>query len=169
MIYEKFTPTGESMQRRSSKFSVKIALTLASLIPVLSAFAQEGSPALLSREKISEISGDVFGSYNTGNVNKMLFDENKCWKKVSLAKNAEGGKLLVAECSVSAIAGALIEGAYARQQLRGSHPFYTGEAARERIMKNSGLSESETQDIMESTIRPHISSIMLGLQGAGMR
>jgi len=36
-------------------------------------------------------------------------------------------------------------------------------------MKMSGLSQNETQSILDSTIEPNIGVILAGLKGAGMR
>lgn len=127
--------------------------------------AADGS--LLSSDKISQIAGVMFDGYRSGNVNQMFNDESACWNDA--AKRSRADKALVAGCASAAMAGALIEATYARAQRRGPHPRYTGDAVRERIMKMSGLSQNETQSILDSTIEPNIGVILAGLKGAGMR
>lgn len=122
---------------------------------------------LLSPDKISKISGAMFESYRYGKVNQMLKDEMNCWEDA--ARQKQVNRSLVAGCATAALAGGFIEATYARSQGRGSHPKYTGESIRERIMANSRLSKDETHSILEESVKPNIDFILTGLAGAGMR
>jgi len=123
---------------------------------------------LLSKQQVIQIAGDMFRAYSQGNVKQMLAEEMNCWKRASREKG-DKKKSAVATCMVAVMAGAFIEATYARSQLRGSHPQYTGEVARARILENHGLPEVEGKRIFESTIEPNVPVVIEGLMGAGMR
>lgn len=136
---------------------------LFSIVPL-----KASAESLLLPNEISDIAENTFHSYMSGRVNQMLAQENECWREAAKEKG-EIKKILVAACASTAMAGAIIEATYARNQRRGSHPEYTGEGARARIFRMSGLSESETQKIIESSVEPGVPALIAGLQGAGMR
>lgn len=133
----------------------------------LPAIAQADT-TLLPADSISQIAGATFQNYQIGNVNQMLAEENTCWDDASREKGSNK-QTIVAACASAAMSGAFIEATYARSQRRGSHPQYTGDAVRARILKKSGLSEAETQRILETTVEPNVPAILAGLKGAGMR
>lgn len=130
--------------------------------------SQAWADVLLPPESISQIAGATFQNYQIGNVNQMLAEENTCWDDAS-RENGSNKQTVVAACASAAMSGAFIEATYARSQRRGSHPQYTGDAVRARILKKSGLSEAETQRILETTVEPNVPAILAGLKGAGMR
>lgn len=141
-------------------------LAVAVSVAALTHPAQAGS--LLLRSEVAELAGIAYQNYRHGRVNAMLSDENECWNDAA-KESGEVKRVLVAACATTAMAGAIVEATHARKQGRGSHSAYTGEGARERIFRRSGLSEQETQQIMEETVERSVPAILSGLQGAGMR
>lgn len=175
---EKFYPTSNKirflkenhMSPMSLLFSKHSTLALSLCAVMLCAMAplKAKAESLLLPNEISDIAENTFQSYRVGKVNQMLAQESECWNEAAREKG-EIKKILVAACASTAMAGAIIEATYARSQRRGSHPEYTGEGARARIFRMSGLSETETQEIIESSVEPSVPAIIAGLQGAGMR
>jgi hypothetical protein len=102
--------------------------------------------------------------YDNG-VAAIMGAEENCWKNVN-------GNLTAAEtCIASTLAGAIIEAAYARQELRSSAPNYQPDAMRERILKNmanAGFTESQT-DTATNYVHENADKVIAGLFNAGMR
>jgi len=128
--------------------------------------AEEAAPSLLQPEEVSQIAGQMFQSYQAGNVNGMLAAEDGCWKKAIRGKKID--KKLVATCTTAAMSGAFIEAAYARQQWRGAHPSYTGKAVRARLEQRTGFDDKQAEEILVDTVQANLGAMFAGLQGAGM-
>ena len=151
------------------KKPIFIAAMVFCAIGTLTAAHAQNTKTTLGSEKISQIAGNVYEDYMAGGVRKILSSENYCWKDAARKPiNSDTKKIKVAECAAAAVTGGVIETAYAREEMRGSHPQYTGEAIRSRIFLKSGLSKDETTDILSNT-RDNIDSIILGLAAAGMQ
>jgi len=137
----------------------------AAMLAATNVFAADAS--LLSDRQIIKISGDMFRSYLDGDVNQMFSYESGCWKDASKARHIEKKK--VAECAIAAASGMFIEASYAREQGRSPHPKYSPNIVRERILESSGLSTEDTNAVLESTFKPNVQVIVMGLSEAGMR
>jgi len=146
---------------------MRLLFILAIFLTPAIGIAEKSSAALLSRDEMSQIAGTMFESYRYGRVNQMARDENDCWEDSTRLNKIDSA--IIAGCATAAIAGGLIEASYARSQRRSPHPKYTGDAIRDRIMVRSRLSSTETQNILDITVRPNIDAIISGLSGAGMR
>jgi len=123
---------------------------------------------LVSDQQAMDIAGDMYRTAMFQGIGGMIETENACWDL--LKKNAT--EFGVAECSLYAMAGTIIDATFARTQRRGSLPAYNAIAANQRVIKNAteaGFSEDQTRNILESSVRPHAQNILTGLMNAGMR
>ena len=152
------------------EMTVNPASSIASIMVLVVAFsasAQESAGPLVDSTQASQIAAMMYEGYLSVKVNQMLKDENDCWE--DSARRKPISKAIASGCAIAAFSGGIIEASYARQQGRGSHPQYTGEAVRARVMKKSRLPETEAQQILDETVRPNMEAVMSGLVGAGMR
>ena len=123
----------------------------------------------VSVEKAADMAGEMYQAYRSGGISEMLSIENACWR--ALAKQKKTNETGATSCSISALAGAFVEAAYARQQRRGPAPAYNGDMFRQRLFGNmakAGIKEDRAQRVLELSAA-HQGSILLGLMNAGMR
>lgn len=123
----------------------------------------------VSVEKAAEMAGEMYQAYRSGGISEMLSMENSCWR--ALVKQKKINETGATSCSVSALAGAFVEAAYARQQRRVPAPAYNGDMLRQRLIGNmakAGIKEDRAQRVLELS-GAHQGSVLLGLMNAGMR
>lgn len=129
-------------------------------------------PADAKKEQQSKIDFDAIAlamystymSYGNG-VAAMIAEENKCWSSSKKNKDISGA------CSVSALTGAFIESAYAREQGRQPAPNYQGDVIRKRIFANFekiGMSQDQADTSIKFATE-NVDKILTGLMNAGMQ
>lgn len=123
----------------------------------------------VSDENAANIAGKMYKAYRYGSVGEMLATENACWR--TLAEQNKPTDTSAVSCAVSALAGAFVEAAYARKQMRGPTPAYNSSQFRQRLVDNmakAGINEGRAQRILVLATA-HTESVLVGLMNAGMR
>jgi len=123
----------------------------------------------LSREEISGIAARTFLRYRVGKVSRILAEENSCWKKAEYTLVSSAKDNIFATCAVSLFSGAAIEAAYARSELRDSHPQYSPTVIQERLLEKSKIVGEERAKKVIEHISNNTDAIMSSLFDAGMR
>jgi hypothetical protein len=136
------------------KIIVGVALIL---LPIVG-FAEDVDFDSLASESYAAYMNVQNGAVATLNL------ENSCYKTVNGSIDA------AKKCLVYTLAGAIIEGGYARQEGRTPVPNYQPDAINGRILKNlsdSGLSDNQIAEA-RTYIGDNSNKVIMGLANAGM-
>lgn len=117
-----------------------------------------------AREDVQSLAGDMYRSYLYGGLPAMLATENACWARVTGEKTIAIAKL----CASAAIAGAMVEAAYAQQEGRGPAPSYATNGPAKRIQDKSNLTGEPLGHVLVYAINSQ-NDVVGGLFLAGMR